>query len=128
MFDSPRTASYPAGHSLQSYLISYLLHIIMPEIPQSDLPVKDGKPCWEMQHTGLFALARRVADNRVIAGVHFDIDCKAGFLIAAEIGKWFGEWDAIKPKDPGFPDVYANFGRLLETARAEWPQFNPVPA
>ena len=31
MIDPPRTAAYPAGHSLQSYLISYCLQRAMPE-------------------------------------------------------------------------------------------------
>lgn len=114
MFDPPRTAAYPAGHSLQSYLISYLLFRVMPNIsPQLNKP-----STWEKEHTGLFALARRVADNRVIAGVHFDIDCKAGFLIAQRIDLWFDVWEGSSLQ------AFSNFRQLLEGARNEFPQYN----
>lgn len=109
-FDPPRTATYPAGHALQSYLISYLLLRVMPQMAQSQKPAT-----WEEPHNGLFALARRVADNRVIAGVHFDIDNKAGFLIAKEIDEWFDAW---------LPGTDQNeFDVLVKAAKAEFPQW-----
>ena len=114
MFDPPRTASYPAGHSLQSYLMSYLLLRALPEIPQSSKPVKGQ---WAQEHQGLFALARRVADNRVIAGVHFDIDSEAGFEIACKIDEWFEQWQRANTAE------FANFAALLNGVKEEFPQF-----
>ena len=121
MFDPPRTATYPAGHSLQSYLMSYFLLRAMPLMPQSKKPEaeliegKEVRP-WEVNHVGLFALARRVADNRVIAGVHFDIDSEAGFLVAKKIDKWFDAWC-----QPTFADN--NLRALVLAASNEFPQF-----
>ena len=83
---------------------------------------------WDEQHEGRFALARRVADNRVIAGVHFDLDCEAGFLVAQEIDKWFGtsltrgckgEREKTAEAFPGF----GNCGELLDSAAAKFPQW-----
>ena len=130
MFDPPRTASYPAGHSLQSYLISYFLKMAMPGIPQSDpLPAS-----WGETHKGIFALARRVADNRVIAGVHYDIDSEGGFLVARRMNEWFEDWsrdwfdqwvsDKTKPNKAG---ELARFADLLKGARSEFPQFKKAP-
>jgi len=117
-FDPPRTATYPAGHALQSYLSSYFLLRVMPgmESQQSNKPTT-----WEEQHNGLFALARRVADNRVIAGVHFDIDNEAGFFIAKEIDKWFGEWESTPPS------AFKKFKDLLQDAKGEFPQWAEKP-
>lgn len=110
-FDPPRTATYPAGHALQSYLISYFLLRVMPGmLKQSPRP-----KTWKEQHKGLFALARRVADNRVIAGVHFDIDNKAGFLIAQKIDLWFDTW--LPGKDQNEFDI------LVKAAKDEFPQW-----
>ena len=131
MFDPPRTASYPAGHSLQSYLISYFLKMAMPGIPQSDEPAS-----WGEIHKGIFALARRVAENRVIAGVHYDIDSEGGFLVAQEMNKWFKVWSdgwfdqwVVDGENPQLPAHQKNlaklprFAALLKGARSEFPQF-----
>lgn len=125
MFDPPQTAAYPAGHALQSYLISYFLRRVMPNMPQSSKP-----PIWggTLPHEGLFALARRVADNRVIGGVHYDIDNEAGFLIAKRIDEWFDEW--VAATDPGLASTSppsaqsAPLISLLRAAKGEFPQFN----
>lgn len=118
MFDPPRTASYPAGHALQSYLISFLLRRVMRDFPQSPRPSESSWNDDTNRHQGLFALARRVADNRVIAGVHYDIDNEAGFRIALKIDDWFEEWSSSNTT--GFEQLRA----LLDAARAEFPQYN----
>ena len=61
---------FPAGHALQSHLISKCLH----------------KAGWAAdQPQLLFELSKRMADNRVVAGVHYPIDCEAGRVAADEI-------------------------------------------
>ena len=86
----------------------------MEQTAQSNKPVT-----WEEPHNGLFALARRVADNRVIAGVHFDIDNKAGFFIAKKIDEWFDAW---------LPETDQNaFDILVKAAKKEFPQWAKKP-
>jgi hypothetical protein len=73
MIDPPDTPSFPAGHAVQAYLISYLLAYSLPKIPQqytpNDLDEAKGP---------LFDLAYRVSQNRVVAGLHYPIDITAG--------------------------------------------------
>jgi hypothetical protein len=76
MIDPPATPSFPAGHALQSFLISHCLFDALKNIPQS------AKPTGSSPGTGLFALAYRVADNRLIAGLHFQVDNDAGAAVA----------------------------------------------
>jgi acid phosphatase (class A) len=58
-------ASYPSGHSLISHLTSLCLADVIP-----------GKAA------ALDALARRIADNREIAGLHYPSDTQAGEDVA----------------------------------------------
>ena len=74
---------------------------------QSPIP-----PNWTATHSGLFALSRRISDNRVIAGVHFDIDCEAGFLLAKEIDRMMGALPAS-----------SEFKSLIAVVKKEFPQF-----
>jgi membrane-associated phospholipid phosphatase len=74
MIDPPSTPSFPAGHAVQAYLISCLLAYSLPKLPQHYLP--EDRP--QDASGALFDLARRVSENRVVAGVHYDADIKAG--------------------------------------------------
>ena len=67
MIDPPVTPSFPGGYALQSHLISRCLEAARRPLNQPDL---------------LFALARRLAENRVIAGLHYPLDNEAGILAA----------------------------------------------
>ena len=109
MIDPPGTPAYPAGHSLQAYLISCLLIRAMPKVPQSKRPLRWDQP---VTHKGLFALSRRVADNRKIAGLHFDIDNEAGF----ELAKMIDDWLHALPRN-------SQFKKLVAAAAAEFPQY-----
>lgn len=77
MIDPPGTPSFPAGHAVQAYLMSYLLAYSLPNIPpgynEMALQSADGP---------LFKLAYRVSQNRIVAGVHYPIDIKAGRIVA----------------------------------------------
>ena len=68
MLPGPMQPSYPSGHSLQSHLIAAVLARVVPD---------DVAPILE-------TLAKRIAKNREIAGVHFQSDSKAGENAAAE--------------------------------------------
>ena len=67
MVDPPVTPSFPSGHALQSRLISKCLEAAGRPLTQRNL---------------LFKLAERVAENRVIAGLHYPLDNLAGFTAA----------------------------------------------
>ncbi len=67
MIDPPITPSFPAGHALQSHLISKCLY-------EAERP-RD-------QREMLFELSKRVAENRSIAGLHYYCDNEAGVLAA----------------------------------------------
>src|SRR5215468_6321849 len=66
MIDPPATPSFPAGHAVQSYLISYLLGYSLRNLPLHYMPPSPADA------TGpLFDLAARVSENRIVAGVHY---------------------------------------------------------
>src|SRR5262249_7015662 len=65
LIPSPWHPSYPSGHSLESQLIARALASVVPSATDA-----------------LEALAKRIATNREIAGVHFRSDSDAGKHIA----------------------------------------------
>lgn len=68
MLDPPATPAFPSGHALQSRLITLAVTAARPNVP----------------HVALLLdyLAHRVAENRVIAGLHFPSDNQAGIDVA----------------------------------------------
>ena len=56
----------------------------------------------------LYRLARRISDNRVIAGIHFPIDGAAGYALARALSDFF---IARSDKHGGAVDVVAFDGR-----------------
>jgi membrane-associated phospholipid phosphatase len=101
MIDPPVTPTFPAGHAVQSYLISYLLAYSLSDaqgqtnLPQHRLPPANsslatfmGDPDPNTAPTGaLFHLAQRVSVNRIVAGLHYPTDIKAGQAVAVQIFK-----------------------------------------
>ena len=93
MIDPPVTSSFPAGHAVQSYLISYLLAYSLSDaagvtnLPQHTLPAPNSAlPVFlapATRPTGpLFDLAHRVGENRIVAGIHYPTDIRAGQAVA----------------------------------------------
>jgi len=104
MIDPPATPSFPAGHAVQAYLMSYLLAYSLPRIPQQyrvDSGNKKvlGDDCRDDElgdeQGPLFKLAYRVSQNRVVAGVHFPTDIKAGREIGIECFKVIRRVDTL---------------------------------
>src|SRR5206468_11152691 len=73
MVDPPITPSFPAGHALQSHLISKLVEVA--ERPFSNRSM-------------LLELSRRIAENRIIAGLHYPLDNAAGVTAAELVFDW----------------------------------------
>ena len=96
MIDPPVTPSFPAGHALQSHLISLMVNASGRVINQGN---------------SLFVLSNRVGENRIIAGLHYPLDNEAGVDAAEKVFAMLTTADA-KRRCP-------KFAALLEAARKE---------
>jgi hypothetical protein len=110
MIDPPVTPSFPAGHAVQAYLISYLLAYSLPRIPQQDTSVG-----LEKASGPLFDLADRVSENRVVAGVHYPTDIIAGKAVAAALFSMLSEVGT----------VWTSHDSLRFRIHGEFPQYAP---
>jgi hypothetical protein len=70
IIQTPGHGALPSGHSTEAHLIALLLGSLTPHTF-----VKEQ----------LMQFAKRVADNRVVAGVHFPVDSAAGLVLAHTI-------------------------------------------
>ena len=99
MIDPPVTPSFPAGHALQSHLISKCLQAAQRLRDQPEM---------------LFDLSKRIAENRIVAGLHYPLDNKAGEIAADKC------FDLLLPGE--------KFTQLLDAARGEsYLEWNPAP-
>ena len=73
MIETPGFSTYPSGHATQAALVSTLLRALaVPGL------AADWRAPVESQ---LIELARRIAENREVAGVHFPSDSRAGLAL-----------------------------------------------
>ncbi len=116
---TPAYGTFPMGHATEAYMFAGIMKVIL------------GKAGNALDQSGtaeqLALIARRISDNRVIAGVHFPIDAPGGFVLADALcaylrarldgstatGRGFdgaalpSDWDAdpmlacSRPKEPG---------------------------
>jgi hypothetical protein len=101
-FGPPGHPSFPSGHSLQGWLMSYcLMHITRPKAGGSSV-FKDQ----------LKWLAKRVATNRERAGLHYPSDSLAGKYIASYI---FDNYLKVNSNN-----LYSIFYQALVDAGNEW--------
>jgi len=73
---TPGHGSFPSGHATLAALTSELLHILMYR----------GRGN-EQRSMHLDRLARRIAFNRVVAGVHFPVDSQAGYALGTLLAR-----------------------------------------
>lgn len=85
----PPHPAYPSGHATGAYTLAYLLQELDPGSAKIYLEA-----------------ARRIAENREIAGVHYPSDSEAGRLLARQLA------DQLLSN--------ASFNRLMVAARKEW--------
>jgi subtilisin family serine protease len=90
LIDVPGHPAYPSGHSTQNFLIAHVLSEVI-----GDDAELIGR---------IFAIARRVAENREWAGVHYSSDTQAGEQLARGI----------------FPIMKQAFEKPIKDAIKEW--------
>lgn len=86
----PAHPAYPSGHAIGAYTMAYLLQELDPSSAKDYL--KDAK---------------RISENREIAGLHYPSDSEAGRLVARQLVDQF----LANP----------NFKRQFLNAKSEWP-------
>jgi hypothetical protein len=102
LFGPPVTPSFPAGHALQNHLIALCLG-------------PKGANRAPNQPEMLEKLARRIAQNRVIGGLHYPLDNEAGEVAAKKCFELLNREGT-------------EFSRLVDAAREEGKQKSEVPA
>ena len=77
MVTPPEFFAFPSGHATQAFMIARLLQVLMKEQP--------GKSLDKLLQQQAFM----IANNRVIAGVHFPVDGMAGRAIGESLAEYF---------------------------------------
>ena len=83
---TPGHGSFPSGHATLAALTSELLHILMYQ----------GRGN-EQRSMHLDRLARRIAFNRVVAGVHVPVDSQAGYALGTLLARLFAAMAGERP-------------------------------
>jgi hypothetical protein len=104
---APAHSSFPGGHAMQAAAVAEVL-IGLCRQGQLLALSNDGA-------TALRALAERIADNRVVAGLHYQADSAEGL----RLGKWIGErLRALFEAGPA--DTRRYMQEIYTLALAEW--------
>jgi hypothetical protein len=74
---TPAYGAWPMGHATEAYMFRKIICALTGQGVASPMDEQ------------LKLLARRISDNRVIAGVHFPVDSVAGYVLADVIGDYF---------------------------------------
>jgi membrane-associated phospholipid phosphatase len=74
MIEVPRHASYPGGHAAQAAAAA----VVLADVSDAALTAR----------LGLARLARRIGEDRVVAGLHYPIDNGAGTALGTLLGQW----------------------------------------
>jgi len=80
MILTPGYTVFPSGHATEAYFVAELL----PVLAGAGLP--SNKQSMRAQ---LHRMAFRIAENRVVAGLHFPIDGLAGQLLGISLARYF---------------------------------------
>jgi len=107
---TPAHGALPSGHATMSVLTSEILAALLfdsdpthPRVLQMD------------------RLVRRMAFNRVVAGVHFPVDSAAGYALGLQLAGHFVGWATGKPAFAKFSFDPENYPELTETGKRPQP-------
>ena len=98
---TPGHSSYPAGHAAQCHLVKVILAQLLDTL--ATLEIKSQ----------LEALANRISENRVVAGLHFNVDNAQGKVLGEKLAGYFID----KSKVAG-----SGLEWLWRRAKDEWPK------
>jgi membrane-associated phospholipid phosphatase len=101
--DPPGHASFPSGHATEAMAVALILKEVMPGLAKTHRN-KDNSA--DNIRDPLLDMARRIARNREILGLHYPSDSRAGQLLAEKVV-------AVVKTMTGVAD-------LITQARAEW--------
>ncbi|MEH6775150.1 MAG: phosphatase PAP2 family protein, partial [Cereibacter changlensis] len=89
VIETPGHGSWPSGHATEAFalatVLAGLLHRQVDAPGTFSMQVASG-PCASPAHV-LKRVAMRIADNRVVAGVHYPFDSVAGAVLGTAIGE-----------------------------------------
>jgi PAP2 superfamily len=87
---TPGYTAFPSGHATEAYFAAELLSMLHYTNSDGSKFPKDPKDSARSSVRGqLHRLAFRVAENRVVAGLHFPIDSVAGQLLGITLARYF---------------------------------------
>jgi hypothetical protein len=83
MVDVPSHGAWPGGHAAEGFVAAHLLHAL----------IKAAHPCMnavsgDLLKLQLNRLAARIAQNRVVAGLHFPVDTLAGQVMGTALAEY----------------------------------------
>ena len=114
----PGHASFPSGHATQSWLVSLCMQQALPGFQLQTSPKLPGNPdagsLCEAMTPGLRQLARRIARNREIAGLHYPSDSMGGRRLADQI------FSQILFDGNSATALVKSYQVALAAAKAEW--------
>ena len=116
MLALPPYTTYPSGHATECRLVAYVLtQLLRDATPSKPRPSQERIDWIDKTEDLLESLAVRIADNRVVAGIHFPLDGEAGFRLAKFLFDGLVEVRSKPGSSHG--NVYA---WLWQQAVAEW--------
>jgi len=107
---TPAHGALPSGHATMSVLTSEILAALLFD--------SDPKHPRVLQ---MDRLVRRMAFNRVVAGVHFPVDSAAGYALGLQLAGHFVGWATGKPAFAKFSFDPENYPELTETGKRPQP-------
>lgn len=110
---TPAHGSLPSGHATMAVLTAEILAQLLFKGDPAHARVKQ-----------LDRLARRIAFNRVVAGVHFPVDSAVGYGLGLQLAGHFVGWAKGQPAFARFDFKPASFSELTETSKQVQPQRN----